>query len=129
MLKARDFIDIAINGSKQFHNQKSASAETTKPDPVLQSHVAVADRLVKAAAVLKQQEPNNGYAPMLQEVAKYVLKGIPAKTAMYTAAGGSQQIAGPMYVLADGIADDLLKESIAASYQQKLAAFKAKKTG
>ena len=57
MLSNIDAIDIAFNGSKQFH-QKLANANTEVTlDPVLPAHAVIADRLTKAAAWLQYKQP------------------------------------------------------------------------
>jgi hypothetical protein len=123
MLTTREALDVAINGSRQFH-QKIASADgPIVLDEVLNSHLAVADQLIKAAQWLQQQEADNPHVPLLQETAHQVRRGMPAKSAMFMAAGGSESIAQKLYPIADNIGTELLRERILATFAQKKAAF------
>jgi hypothetical protein len=127
MLKNRDAIDIAINGSQQFHQKSASAGDNVTLDPPLGSHAAISDMLIKSAEWLEQQEPKNTNALFLRAAADRVRIGVPAKIAMYAVTGGNKEIAAPLFALADAIGDDVLGDYIIATYQQKVAEWKEKK--
>jgi len=105
MLSNRDAVDIAINGSKQFNQKAASSNQAVIFDPVLPAHQTVAKRLIKAAEWLRSQEPQNIYAALLRKTAEQVIRGMPAKAAMYMAAGGNDETAKQLYPIADTTVD------------------------
>jgi hypothetical protein len=112
-LSDKDAMNIALEGSRQFH-AKNASAVSTaqyRPDPVLKSHQYLAQGMYNTAQELAYSEPHNVLANYLAKAASYVAQGYPAKTACYSVTR-DRHAAEKLAYASDQIANDILAEII-----------------
>lgn len=109
-LSNRDQLDIAINGSQQYHAKAASADGNIPPDPVLDGHREMAIQL-------------KGLARLFDKTAEYVQQGYPAKVALDHIARESQ--IDPEYAqkLASGL-DDLgslvLQEIVLSTFDEKV---------
>jgi hypothetical protein len=118
-LSTKDAVIIAINGSQMFH-QKAASASPAspmQPDTLLPVHRAVRDELVKTAASLETEEPQNTLIGTIIKVAELVNQGFPAKAAAAHVAGKDKEVYAKLASLMDEIGREILSDAVKASYQ------------
>ena len=109
-LSNRDLIDIAINGSKQFHEKTASAKGEIQPDPVTDGHQEMTVQL-------------NGLASLLNKTADYVKGGYPVRTALAHVAGEAgidptftEKVASCI----DDLGDLVLKEIVIKTFQNKV---------
>jgi len=112
----REQLDIAINGSPQFHAKSASTDGTMAPDTVLPGHEEMAVQL-------------QGLSLLLGKTAEYVAEGFPAKVALSHLC--EQNKVFPEYLeklaaLMDATGEYVLREMVDHSYRQNLAGFQTK---
>ena len=112
----REQLDIAINGSPQFHAKSATADGTMAPDTVLPGHEEMAVQL-------------QGLSLLIGKTAEYVAKGFPAKVALTHLC--EQNKVFPEYLeklaaLIDETGEYVLREMVDHSYRRNLAGFQAK---
>jgi hypothetical protein len=111
-LSTRDLIDIAINGSQQFHTKSASSNDgQLQPDPVTNGHVELARQF-------------QGLATLYTKAASYIEQGYPAKLALTSVAdeaGIDSEFSQKLASALDELGEQLLKECVAQTYQNKVA--------
>jgi len=109
-LSNRDQIDIAINGSKQFHAKAASGQGDILPDIVTDAHQTMATQLL-------------GLARLFDKAAGYVTSGYPAKVAVTHIA--SEAGVDPDYVLKlasslDDLGELVLQELVLDTFNHKV---------
>jgi len=114
-LSSRDQLDIAINGSKQFHAKAASAKEEVQPDAVNDGHREMAIQL-------------KGLAHLFDKTAEYVESGYPAKAAVAHIAGESgvesdyvQKLGSYLDDLGDLVLRDLVLDTFNQKVQEKTA--------
>ena len=109
-LSNRDLLDIAINGSKQFHEKTASANGNIQPDPVTDGHREMTIQL-------------NGLAALLNKTAEYVKSGYPVRTALghvATEAGIDPTFTEKVASCIDELGDLVLKEIVVETFQNKV---------
>ena len=109
-LTNRDQLDIAINGSKQFHAKAASTKGDALPDAVIDGHREMATQL-------------KGLATLFGKTAEYVEQGYPAKIALDHLAresGVDPEYAQKLASSLDDLGELVLKELVLETFESKV---------
>jgi len=127
-LKTVDWLDIALQGSKQFHQKKAASGDgTISPDVITKGYTALSGALKNVSARARRHDTNNPYSPLLDKTAEYIGQGFPGEVACVMASGGNEKIAEQVAPFLYACAQDILCACVNESYAHKVAEYKKAK--
>ncbi len=117
-LSNRDQLDIAINGSQQFHAKSASNGGQVRPDIVIDGHREMAARL-------------QNLSQLFGKTAEYVAQGYPAKVAvdhLAREAGVDPDYVQKLGSYLDDLGDLVLTELVLDTFDRKLRAKQAQAT-
>ena len=109
-LTNRDQLDIAINGSQQFHAKAASAKGDVSPDTVIDGHREIATQL-------------KGLAALFGKTAEYVEQGYPAKIALDHLAREAKvdpEYAQKLASSLDDLGELVLKELVLETFEGKV---------